>query len=252
MIIVSIIAGIGAGIGTGLVGMSAAVIISPMLITFCDMPAYEAVTVSLSADVIASAVSAYTYGKSGHLDIKNGLVMMASVVFFTVVGSWLATFIPNFLLGSFSFLMTIFMGINFLVNPDTKTVSKMEELSTRQRVTRSILTGIPIGLICGFVGAGGGVMMLVMLVAVLGYPLKTAVGTSTFIMSFTAATGALSHMALGGTPSIVALLICMVTAPIASHYASRFANRIDEKRLNRVVGIVLVVFGAVMALFNLI
>ena len=52
-----------AGLGTGFAGMSAAAVISPMLITFLGLPAYEAVGIALASDVLASAVSAYTYGK---------------------------------------------------------------------------------------------------------------------------------------------------------------------------------------------
>lgn len=73
LIIVCIIAGLGAGIGTGLAGLSAAVVITPMLITFCGFTAYEAVGIALASDVLASAVTAYTYGKNKNLDIKNGL-----------------------------------------------------------------------------------------------------------------------------------------------------------------------------------
>jgi len=68
------IAGIGAGLGTGFAGMSAAAVISPMLITFLGLPAYEAVGIALASDVLASAISAYTYGKNKNLDIRNGLV----------------------------------------------------------------------------------------------------------------------------------------------------------------------------------
>ena len=78
--IVCFIAGIGAGLGTGFAGMSAAAVVSPMLITFLDMPAYEAVGIALASDVLASAVSAYTYGKNKNLDIRNGVVMMVSVL----------------------------------------------------------------------------------------------------------------------------------------------------------------------------
>ena len=74
--IVCFIAGIGAGLGTGFAGMSAAAVVSPMLITFLHMPAYEAVGIALASDVLASAVSAYTYGKNKNLDIRNGIVMM--------------------------------------------------------------------------------------------------------------------------------------------------------------------------------
>ena len=93
--IVCFIAGIGAGLGTGFAGMSAAAVISPMLITFLDMPAYEAVGIALASDVLASAVSAYTYGKNKNLDIRNGVVMMVSVLCFTMVGSWIASQVPN-------------------------------------------------------------------------------------------------------------------------------------------------------------
>ena len=84
-----IIAGMGAGIGTGLAGLSAAAVISPMLITFLGFDPYEAVGISLASDVLASAISAYTYGKNKNLDIKNGLVMLASVLVFTLSNSGL-------------------------------------------------------------------------------------------------------------------------------------------------------------------
>ena len=67
--IVYIIAGLGAGIGTGLAGLSAAAVISPMLITFLGFPAYEAVGIALASDVLASAASAYTYGKNKNIDL---------------------------------------------------------------------------------------------------------------------------------------------------------------------------------------
>ena len=89
-IVVTFFAGMGAGLGTGFAGLSAAAVISPMLIAFLGMDPYMAVGIALSSDVLASAVSAYTYHKNKNLDIKNGLIMMASVLVFTVVGSYLA------------------------------------------------------------------------------------------------------------------------------------------------------------------
>ena len=79
-VIVTFFAGMGAGLGTGFAGMSAAAVISPMLITFLGMDPYMAVGIALSSDVLASAVSAYTYGKNKNLDVKNGLIMMVTVL----------------------------------------------------------------------------------------------------------------------------------------------------------------------------
>ena len=107
----------GAGLGTGFAGMSAAAVISPMLITFLKMDPYMAVGIALSSDVLASAVSAYIYGKNKNLDIKNGIIMMISVLTFTVVGSYIASLLPAATMGSFSVFMTFLLGIKFIVRP---------------------------------------------------------------------------------------------------------------------------------------
>ena len=99
-VLICIIAGIGAGVGTGFAGMSAAAVISPMLIAFLDMDPYLAVGIALASDVLASAASAVTYGKNKNLDIKNGLIMMASVLCFTAVGSFVASVVPKTAMGN--------------------------------------------------------------------------------------------------------------------------------------------------------
>ena len=92
--LVCLFAGLGAGLGTGFAGMSAAAVISPMLIAFLDMEPYQAIGIALASDVLASAVSAYTYGKNKNLDVKNGLVMMVTVMIFTFISSYAASFVP--------------------------------------------------------------------------------------------------------------------------------------------------------------
>lgn len=249
--IVCIIAGLGAGIGTGLAGLSAAAVISPMLITFLGFPAYEAVGISLASDVLASAVSAYTYGKHKNLDIKNGLVMLAAVLLFTVVGSFVAKLVPNTTMGGFSVFMTLLLGIKFIVRPVMTTKERLEHKTIRQKVVQSILCGIVVGFICGFVGAGGGMMLLLVLTSVLGYELKTAVGTSVFIMTFTALTGAVSHFVIGGMPDWLVWGLCVVFTLLWARIAAVFANKAAPKTLNRATGAVLVVLGAVIMLFQL-
>ena len=250
-VIVTFFAGMGAGLGTGFAGMSAAAVISPMLITFLNMDPYLAVGIALSSDVLASAVSAYTYGKNKNLDIKNGFIMMLSVLVFTVVGSFIASLLPSQTMGNFSVFMTFLLGIKFIVKPVMTTKEDMQAVSPRKRIVQSIICGILIGLICGFVGAGGGMMMLLILTTVLGYELKTAVGTSVFIMTFTALTGAVSHFAIGGMPDIPVMLLCIVFTLLWARIAARFANKASPKTLNRATGVVLVVLGAVILLFSM-
>lgn len=249
-VLICIIAGLGAGLGTGFAGMSAAAVISPMLITFLDMDPYLAVGVALASDVLASAVSAYTYGKNKNLDIKNGLIMMAAVLCFTLVGSFIASLVPKTTMGNFSVFMTMLLGIKFIVKPVMAPKKRLNEATAKQKAVRSVLCGSAVGFICGFVGAGGGMMMLLVLTSVLGYELKTAVGTSVFIMSATALTGSASHFVIGGIPDIEALVICVISTLVFARIAALLANKASPKTLNRVTGVILVVLGASVLAVN--
>ena len=245
-LLVTFFAGMGAGLGTGFAGMSAAAVISPMLITFLGIEPYMAVGIALSADVLASAVSAYTYHKNKNLDVKNGLIMMASVLTFTVVGSYAASLLPSATMGGFAVFMTFLLGIKFIVRPVMTTKESMAQVSAKKRAIQSVVCGVMIGFICGFVGAGGGMMMLLILTSVLGYELKTAVGTSVFIMAFTALTGAVSHFTIGGLPDGWTLALCMAFTLLFAQIAAKIANKSKPETLNRVVGVVLVVLGVVI------
>jgi len=240
----------GAGLGTGFAGMSAAAVISPMLITFLKTEPYTAVGIALASDVLASAVSAFTYGKNKNLDIKNGLLMMAMVLLFTIVGSYVSSIVPAQTMGGFSTFMTLILGIKFIAKPVMTTKQEMEAVSKRKKLIGSVLCGILIGFICGFVGAGGGMMMLLILTSVLGYELKTAVGTSVFIMTFTALTGAISHFSFGDSPDPLIMVLCILFTLMWARIAAVFANKAKPTTLNRAVGIVLVILGVVILVFE--
>lgn len=249
-ILVCFFAGLGAGLGTGFAGMSAAAVITPMLVTFLGMETYDAVGIALASDVLASAVSAYTYGKNKNLDVKNGLVMMAAVLVFTMIGSYISSLLPSSTMGNFSVFMTMLLGVKFIVKPVMTSKESMGQVSAKKRIVQSLICGSLIGFICGFVGAGGGMMLLLILTSVLGYELKTAVGTSVFIMSFTALTGSVSHFVIGGAPDLLVLLLCVGFTLIWARIAARIANRADAKFLNRATGVILILLGASVLLVN--
>lgn len=250
-IAVCFVAGAGAGLGTGFAGMSAATVIGPMLLTFLGIPAYQAVAVGLASDVLASAVSSYTYKKNNNLDVRNGLIMMVCVLAFTAVGSLVASFVPNTTMGSFSVFMTMLLGVRFLVRPVMTTREAMNGVPRRTRILKSVLGGVGIGFICGFVGAGGGMMMLMVLTGLLGYELKTAVGTSVFVMTFTALTGAVSHFYIGGLPDLTTLVLCIVFTFVWARIAAVIANRAQTRTLNRATGMILILLGVVVLGFRL-
>ncbi len=249
-VLVCFFAGAGAGIGTGFAGMSAAAVIGPMLITFLDVPAYQAVGIGLASDVLASAVSAYTYHKNKNLDAKNSLPLLASVLVMTVVGSYIASLLPERAMSGSTQVMMLLIGLKFLLKPVNTTKEQMTALPQKERVKKSIIGGTVVGLICGFVGAGGGMMLLFVLTSFLGYELHMAVGTSVLIMTFTALTGGVSHFAIGGVPDLGCMALCVAFTLLWARIAAKIANKAEAKTLNRAVGVVMIVTSAVILAVN--
>lgn len=255
-----IIASIGTGVGTGLAGLSAATVMVPILIVLCpsfagETGAYQATAIALASDILGSAVTTITYAKHKHIDLKRGWIMLVCILSMCTVGSYVAWLAGNVVLGSFTLFLTFCIGIRFLVKPDTSREDTAER-GTRldfKGVLISLFFGLTIGFGTGFVGTGGGMMMLVVFTAFLGMELKTAVGTSTFIMTFTALIASITHIAIH--PAIVlerwdALLICIVVATVASLLSARFANRVNNRTVGLVTGAVLTVLGAAMLFLN--
>ena len=108
-----------------------------------------------------------------NLDVKNGSIMMCAVLLFTVIGSFVSSLLSSSTMGNFSVFVTFLLGIKFIVKPVMTTKESMSGVSAFKRVVQSLICGAVIGFICGFVGAGGGMMMM-LLTSVLGYELKTA------------------------------------------------------------------------------
>jgi len=255
-----IIAAAGAGIGTGLAGLSAATVMVPILIVLCPSfsgayGAYQATAIALASDILGSAVTSATYAKNKKLDLKHGWIMLVCIIAMSTAGSYAAYIVGNQVLGGFTLVLTFFIGIRFLAKPDTSkqdTAAADTGLGAKE-ISISLFFGLTIGFGTGFVGTGGGMMMLVVFTAFLGYELKTAVGTSTFIMTFTALIAFTSHALIH--PAIVferwdVLVVCVITTTVFSLVSARFANKADNRTIGLITGAVLTALGAAMIYLN--
>lgn len=251
-ILIYIVAGLGAGFATGFSGISAALVVSPMLVAFLKFDAYDAVGIALVSNIPAAAFSARYYQKKGHLRIRDSLPLLFSVLAFTFAGSWVSQFVPSPALGSVSVVWSLVMGLKFLLVPNVSIAKLQEAQSPKERLTFTIVLGGVIGFISGFAGAGGGMMTLFALTTFLDFDIKDAIGTSVFIMTFTSLVGGVSHLSIGGIPNVWALLICSVFTFGSAVLCSRAANDLESSRLNRITGIFLTVLGIIMVLSHFI
>lgn len=255
-----IIASIGAGVGTGLAGLSAATVMVPILITLCTSFAgeggvYQATAIALASDILASAVTTITYAKNKNIDLKRGWIMLVCILTMCTIGSYVAWIAGNTVLGNFTLILTLCIGIRFLIKPDT-TKKEIKEKGNKlgiKEILISLFFGLTIGFGTGFVGTGGGMMMLVVFTLFLGMDLKTGVGTSTFIMTFTALIASISHIII--SPEIVmnrwdALLLCVVVTTISALASAKFANRVKNRTVGLVTGAILTILGISMIILN--
>ena len=258
--LIVILAATLAGIGTGLVGLSAATAMVPLMIVLCptfqgEHGAYMATAIALASDILGSAVTTSVYAKNKNIDLKHGWLLTVCIISMCTTGSIAAYFTHQQVLGGFSLFLCVAIGIRFLVKPDSK--DKRESAATAKLTLKEIFVslffGLTIGFGTGFFGSGGGMMMLIVFTAMLGYDRKTAVGTSTFIMTFTALIASVSHILI--EPTIIFecwdfLLIAIVTATFFSLASAKFANKVNAKIVGYVTGGILFVLGLVLIFLN--
>jgi len=169
--------------------------------------AADAIGASLFADTMASLVVSWTYYKAGNLNLKQGWWIALGSIAGAQLGSFISPHISEGGLGSSFGIFLLLTAVIFLIrgyrkvpaipNADEQSQNQPNafvRLLRRNVVVSGLILGFLVGIISGLLGAGGGVMILLILVFLLEYSMHEGVGTSTFIMAFTAASGAIGML----------------------------------------------------------
>lgn len=247
-----------AGSITGLIGASGVMVIVPGLVML-GSSTFDAIGCSLFADALASLVVAWTYSRYGNLNLRQGWPIALGSILGAQLGSFISPNLPEMGVGgSFGVLLLVSAAMFWrkgskkaAIKPEGKTTSNNDEVKGFLKVLRNnpktsgTILGVLVGIISGILGAGGGVMILLILVFVMGYKVHEGVGTSTLIMAFTAASGALGHAFTGNLPMDIAIPSAIGTV-VGGRLTAGFANKTNEAVLGKIVGIIFAVLGALM------
>lgn len=246
-----ILLGVCSGGMTSLIGASGVMIVIPALSLGMGFTMTQAIGTSLMIDVIGSLVVSYTYFKNKNIDLKRGMWIALGSVAGAQLGALFADEIPEIGLGGGFGIFLVIFGFVMLVRGVNKgetaaLVDKPMKLKEGwQRNLVSIAIGFLLGIISGLMGAGGGINFLLVLLFVLKMPLHKAIGTSTLIMAITALSGAIGHGFRGNIEFSVGLIIgigSIVGGVLGAHYA----NKVSEKILGRVTGVLFIALGIAM------
>ncbi|MBE7062838.1 MAG: sulfite exporter TauE/SafE family protein [Ruminococcaceae bacterium] len=255
--LIYILTGLSAGVVTGLAGLSASVVVTPVLVSISGWESYDAVTVALAADIFSCLLSSYTYGKNKNIDLGRGLMIGVTALAGTIAGSYFGYLFsqaqPNGL-GYIAMVTTVLLGVKFLVKPvngglDAKGFAEQQGMGYKTFL--AVFCGLFIGFVCGFTGSGGGILMLTVFTLLLGYNLKVAVGTSTLIMTFVALVGTISHITMGAHVELRSILAVVIASIIGALAAARFANKSDVKKLNCIIGFILLALGVLTTVIKM-
>jgi hypothetical protein len=246
LIILCVFAGLIAGFGAGFGGISAAIIIAPVLSTFYGMPAYDAIGIALAVDVVSSGSSAVTFWRNKNVDIHGSLTLLIPLIIFTALGSWLSIYIPNNTLSGGIVFFSLILGLKYLFKPEMTLAKRLLPSDPKIHAILLLASGTIIGSICGICGAGGGMMVMIVLKNVLRFDLKTSLGTGIFCMIFIALIGAVTHFLVSGLPNLTAFAVSALAAFSGAKLAALWANRTDHKCLARIIGIMFTALGTAL------
>ena len=250
MYIVYILSGLAGGVLTGMAGLTAAMVLTPILCGVCGWSGYDAVTLSLIANVPSAMVTCWTFYKNGNIEMKRGLPVAVVAFAGAVVGSWLGylfSMVSENGISYFVIISNLFMALKFFLptKPKKENLTAAEARKAKTKTVIALILGFLIGIECGFMGSAGGALMLMVLTMVLGMETKQAVGTSSMVMTLVALTGAVSHVVMGAAVDLIPGIVVTVMCTIGAVGSARFANKVEEKILNRTAGIVLILVSAV-------
>lgn len=258
----SILVGFITGGITSLIGASGVMIIVPILTMFFNISVHNAIGTSLLVDVIASLTVSYSYYKNGNIDLKSGIWIALTSIFGAQLGASFASNMGEGNLSSSFGIVLLIAGIGtfrksykkkneFPQNADSK--KKLNKLlkfeKTWQKILTALIIGFVIGILSGVFGAGGGVMILVALIVIMSFPLHKAIGTSTLIMAITALSSTIGYASRGNIDIKLSILIS-IGAILGGLIGSRYANKINEKTLQKLVGVCFTLMGITMTLLT--
>lgn len=251
-----IILGLFIGLVTGITGASGVLILVPILSTFFNLPLPVILGTSLLVDVVASIPVSYTYFRAKNLDVKGTAWIITGALIGAQIGSFFVVSVSKILIMAVLAAGMVFFGIKMWQSGSYKdknfSITLSGGLSNFLKTqVGMILSGLVIGLTTGIFGAGGGLTIFVILYSFLNFPLKKAIGTSSFVMLITAFSGVVGYWDNGNLNLILGLIIG-VSAAIGGAFSSIIANRMNEELLARFIGGFFIFLAVVMIVLKVI
>ena len=224
--------GLFAGLLAGVLGVGGGVVLVPTIKTLGYTPV-QAVATSSLAIILTACSGSWRNWRQGNLDLRKVILLALPSILTAQLGAWLADYVaPQLLLVSFSIFLVVNIGLSQVKKQILKQNSdRSSNQSTFNPLTARIFTGSITGLLAGFFGIGGGIILVPLQILLLQEKIKTAIQTSLGVIVITSVSASIQH-SIQGNVLFVQGLILGLGGIFGAQVSTRFLPKLPEKMIN--------------------
>lgn len=231
--ILGLILSAGIGFSLGLIGGGGSIITVPVLVYVLNVEPHEAIAMSLAVVGATSLVGAFLHWQRGTVRLKNGLSFGASGVVGALAGSPLTYLLsPAALLLTFAALMLVISVLMLRKN----TQITAENFAPHTEIGKALAAGFGVGVLTGFLGVGGGFLIVPALVTFGGLSIKDAVGTSLLVIFLNCVAGLIGHASHSAFDWRLTILVTAL-AVSGTVGGTLLSHRIEARNLQKVFAV---------------
>ena len=236
------------GLSLGLLGSGGSILTVPVLVYLLGEHPKQAIAESLLIVGGIALLGAIPYALRGLLDWRNVLLFGLPGMAGTYLGAWLSQFVSG-QVQLLTFALVMILAAYFMARP-----TPLRPAHKRQ-AWKIVLEGTAVGALTGFVGVGGGFLIVPALVLLGGLPMHLAVGTSLLIIALKSFAGFYKYLHLlpaqGLSVNFTVAGLFLLVGALGSLLGGRVAVRLPHEALKRGFALFLVVMGVYIVAQNL-
>lgn len=237
--------GLGAGLLSGVFGVGGGVVTTPAIRMLLGYPELVAVGTPLLVMIPTAIAGAVTHAYLGTADVRSGLLLGVWGAPSAAAGALLSRLVGGQIVLIVTSIVIVAVAVDMIRAAPPTAESGSHHIQARVR--RPALLGMATGLYSGFLGLGGGFVLVPLLYRLYRFPIKRAIGTSLVAVAVFAVPGSITHWALGHVDIelVLGLTVGVVPGAIAG---ARLAFAVQERAIRTAFAILLASVGVVMGL----
>jgi len=238
------------GFALGVFGGGGSILAVPMLVFVTRVAPSAAVGMSLAIVGATSLVAGYAHHRRGQVRIKVALLFGGAGILTAFLGARLTHLVSGeVLMLAFAALMILVGGWMLKSAPQVQpTVSRDDNAAEprRPRMVQALLAGAVVGGITGFLGVGGGFLVVPALIAFAGIGMREAVGTSLLVIAINSAAGFVGHMGTGAL-NLGLVAVLTIAAVVGAVVGERTGRAVSIAKLRHGFAVFVIAVGIAVA-----